>query len=104
MVFEHAKSVKHLQDQGIADMFEWDEKVAFDEEPRMIGRIGSTRHEGVQLEVLPKLYWQYKELFENENAEMLAPRRTIDHAINLKNRATPPRGPIFSMLAYQLEE
>jgi len=78
--------------------------VAFDEEARMIERIGSTRHEEVQLEGIPKPYWQYKELFENEKAEMLAPRRTFDHAIDLKDGATPPWGPIYPMSAYQLEE
>jgi len=102
--FEHTKCVEHVQDEGIADMFEWDETVAFDEQARMIGRFGSTRQEEVQLEGLPKLYWQYKELFENEKAEMLAPRRTFDHAIDLKDGATPPRGSIYPMSAYQLEE
>jgi len=102
--FEHTKCVEHVQDEGIADMFECDETVAFDEEARMIGRIGSTRHEEVQLTGLPKPYWQYKELFENEKAEMLAPRRTFDHVIKLKNGATPPWGPIYPMSAYQLEE
>jgi len=102
--FEHTKCVEHVQDEGIADRFEWDETVAFDEEARMIGGIGYTRHEEVQLEGLPKPYWQYKELFENEKAEMLAPRRTFDHAINLKDGATPPWGSIYPMSAYQLEE
>jgi len=102
--FEHTKCVDHVQDEGIADMFEWDETVAFDEEARMIGRIGSTRQEEIQLEGLPKPYWQYKELFEKEKAEMLAPRRTFDHAIDLKDGATPPWGPIYPMSAYQLEE
>jgi len=37
--FEHTKCVEHVQDKKIADMFEWDETVAFDEEARMIGRI-----------------------------------------------------------------
>jgi len=37
--FEHTKCVKHVQDEGIADVFEWDETVAFDEEATMIGRI-----------------------------------------------------------------
>jgi len=78
--------------------------VAFDEEARMIGRIRSTREEEVQLEELPKPYWQYKELFENEKAEKLAPRGTFDHAIDLKDGATPPWGPIYPMSAYQLEE
>jgi len=102
--FEQAKCVEHVRDAGIADMFDWEATVAFDEEARMIGRIGSTRQEVVQLEGLPKLYWQYKELFENEKAEMLAPRRTFDRAIDLKDGATPPWGPIYPMSAYQLEE
>ena len=50
----------------------------------MIGRIGSRRQEElkVQLAGLPKLNWQHKELFANENAEMPAPRRTLDHVID----------------------
>jgi len=72
--FEYTKCVEHVQDEGIADMFEWDEKVAFDEEDRMIGRMGTTRQEEIQLEGLPKPYWQYNQLFENEQVEMLAPR------------------------------
>jgi len=102
--FENSKCVEHVQDEGIADMVEWDEMVAFDEEGTMIGRIRATRHQEVQQEGLPTPYWQYKELFENEKAEMLAPRRTFDHAINLKDGATPPWGPIYPMSAYQLEE
>jgi len=35
---------------------------------------------------------------------MLAPRRTFDHAIDLKDGATPPWGPTYPMSAYQLEE
>jgi len=54
--FEHTKCVEHVQDEVIADMFEWDETLAFDEEARMIGRIGSTRQEEIQLEGLPKPY------------------------------------------------
>jgi len=68
------------------------------------GRIGSTRQEEVQLEGLQRQYWQYKALFENEKAEILAPRQTFDHAINLKDGATPPWGPIYPMSAYQLAE
>jgi len=56
-VFEHAKCVEHVQDEGIPEMFEWDERVAFDEEARMIARIGSTRQVEVQLQALPKPYW-----------------------------------------------
>jgi len=54
--FEHAKCVEHVQDEGIAHMFQWDETVAFDEEARMVGRIGSTRQDEVQLEDVPKPY------------------------------------------------
>jgi len=34
----------------------------------------------------------------------LAPGRTFDHAINPKERAEPPWGPIYPMLAHQLNE
>ena len=97
--FEDGKCTEHVHDEGIANMFEWDEMVAFDKEARMIGRIGSTWQEAAQLEELPKPYWQYKELFENEAAEMLAARRTFDHAMDLKDGATPPWGPIYPMSA-----
>jgi len=70
----------------------------------MIGRIGSTRQEEVQLDGLQKPYWQYKELFENENAEMVAPRRAFNPESDLKDGATPPWGPIYPMSAYQFEE
>ena len=56
----------------------------------MIGRIGATEEEEVELDGLPKEYWQYKDLFTNDKAEMLAPRRTFDHAIDLKEGASPP--------------
>jgi len=35
---------------------------------------------------------------------MLAPRRTFDHAINLKEGAEPPDGPIYPMSAQQFNE
>ena len=53
---------------------------------------------------MPKEYWQYKELLRDQKAEMLAPRGTFDHAIDLKEGAMPPWGPIYPMFAYQLEE
>jgi len=85
-------------------MFEWDVTVAFDEEAQYVGRIEQDEQGGVQLETLPKPYWQYKELFEEKKARMLAPRRTFDHAINLKEGAEPPWGPIDPMSAHQLNE
>ena len=80
--FEHAICMNHVADEGIADMFEWDETVAFDENATMIGRIGVTKKKEVELDGLQKECWQYKDLFTNEKAEMLAPRRTFDHAID----------------------
>ena len=85
-------------------MFEWDETVAYDEEAQYVGRIEREEEGGVQLETLPKPYWQYKELFEEEKAKMLAPRRTFDHAINLKEGAEHSWGPIYSMSANQLNK
>ena len=85
-------------------MFEWDETVAYDEEAQYVGRIEREEEGGVQLEALPKPYWQYKELFEENKAKMLAPRRTFDHAINLKEGAEPPWGSIYPMSAHQLNE
>jgi len=58
----------------------------------------------VELETRPKPYWQYKELFEEKKAKMLAPRRTFDHAINLKEEAEPGWGPIYPMSAHALNE
>ena len=102
--FEHANCMNHDEDEEIADMFEWDETVAFDENATMIGIIGATKEKEVELEGLPKEYWQYKDLFTDEKAEMLAPRRTFDHAIDIKAGARPPWRPIYPMSAYQLEE
>ena len=88
--FEHANCKNHVEDKGIADMFEWDEIVAWEDEARIIERIGATKEHEVQLDRLLKEYWQYKGLFLDEKAEMLAPRRTLDHAIDLKEGTTPP--------------
>ena len=85
-------------------MFELDETVAFNENATMIGRIWATKKKEVELDGLAKEYWKYKDLFTSEKAEMLAPRRTFDHAIELKKGATPPWGPIYPMSAYQLVE
>ena len=47
----------HVEDEGIADMFEWDETVAFDENATIIGRIGATKEKGLELDGVPKEYW-----------------------------------------------
>ena len=101
---EHANCMNHVEDQGIADIFEWDETIAFDENAPMTGRIGATKEKEVELDGLPKEYWQYKDLFTGEKAGMLAPRRNFNHAIDFKEGAMPPWGSIYPMSAYQLEE
>jgi len=88
--FEEEKCHAHIENEAVADMFEWDETVACDEEAQYVGRIEREEQRGVQLETLPKPYWQYKELFEEKKAKMLVPRRTFDHAINLKEGADLP--------------
>ena len=88
----------------MADLFEWDETVAYDDEAQYVGRIEPEEEGGVQLETLPKPDWQYKELFEEKKAKRLAPRRSFNHPINLKDGAEPPWGPIYPMSAQQLNE
>ena len=41
--FEHTNCMNHVEDEGIADMFEWDEVVALEENATMIGRIGAIK-------------------------------------------------------------
>ena len=46
--FEHKNCMNHVEDEGIADLFEWDETIAFDENATMIGRIGATKEKEVE--------------------------------------------------------
>ena len=103
-VFEEAKCHTHIQDEAVADMFQWDDTVAYDEAAQYVGRIEREEAGGVQLETLAKPYWHYKELFEEKKAKMLAPRRAFNHAINLKEGANPPWGPIYPMSGHQLNK
>ena len=64
--FEEAKCHAQLEDEAVADMFEWDETVAYVEEAQYVGRLEREAEGGVQLETLPEPYWQYKELFEEK--------------------------------------
>jgi len=52
--FEAAKCHTHIADEAVADMIEWDETVAYDEEAECVGRIEREEEGGVQLEKLPK--------------------------------------------------
>ena len=49
--FEHATCMNHVEVEGIADMFKWDETVAFHENATMIARIGATKEKEVELEI-----------------------------------------------------
>ena len=100
LVFEKAKCYAHIEVKAVADLFEWDETIAYDEESQYAGRIGQEDERGVQLKTLPKPYWQYKELFEEKKAEILAPQITLDHSINLKEGTEPQMGPIYAMSAH----
>ena len=88
-VFEQPKCHAHIA-EAVADLFEWDETVAYDKEVQYVEWMEREEEGGVQWETLPQPYWQYKELFEEKKAEMLACQRTFDHAINLKDGAEPP--------------
>jgi len=103
-VFEEAKCDAQVEDEAVADMFEWDETVPYEEEAQSVGKIEREDKGWIQLETLPKPYWQYQELCEEKKAEMLVPRRTFNHAINLKEGAEPAWGPIYPMLAHQLDK
>jgi len=100
-VFEEAKCHTHIEDEAEASLFEWDDTVAYDEEGQYVGRIEREGEGRVQLQTLPKPCWLYKELFEEKKAKMLAPRRTFDHPINLKDGAELPCGPIYLMSEHQ---
>jgi len=69
-----------------------------------VERIEREEEGGVQLQTLPKRYWQYKELFEEKKAKILAPRISFNDAINLKEGAEPPWRPIYPISVHQLNE
>jgi len=54
--FEESKCHAHIEDEAVADMFESDETVAYDEGAQYVGRIEQEEEGGVQLETLPKPY------------------------------------------------
>jgi hypothetical protein len=104
MGFSDAKCQSHIEDEGVADMFEWDETVAYDPEAQYVGRIEIEKEgEDITLTTIPIPYHKYRRIFLPETAEKLAQRRTFDHAIDLVPGATPPWGPIYPMSAHQLK-
>ena len=101
------KCQSHVEDEGVGDMFEWDEPVAFDKEAQYVGQyLGRTYmrkdQSSISLEGIPANYHQYKKLFLPITAEKLAGRRTFDHAMDLVPGAIPPWGAIYPMSAHQV--
>ena len=64
--FDHPNCINYVEDEEIADMFEWDETVAFDENATMIGRITATKGKEADMDRLPKEYSQYKDLLRTK--------------------------------------
>jgi len=56
----------------------------------------------VELETLPREYAQFNHLFQPGASEKMPPRRTFDHAIDIKEGSEPPWGPVYPMSQYQL--
>ena len=106
--FNDTQCQSHVEDEGVGDMFEWDETVAFDEEAQYVcqyvGRAYMRKDQSsISLEGIPANYHQHKKLFLPETAEKLAGRGTFDHAIDLVPGAIPQWGPIYPMSAHQLD-
>jgi len=70
----------------------------------VIGRIKKVDDEKITIiDRLPERYHDYLDLFHPSTADKLAPRRTFDHAIDLKPDTQPPWGPIYPLSQKQLE-
>jgi len=70
----------------------------------VIGRIEKVDDEKVTIiDRLPERYDDYLDLFCPSTAENLGPRRTFDHAIDLKPDTQLPWGPIYPLSQKQLE-
>ena len=105
--FNDTKCQSHVEDEGVGEMFEWDETIAFDEEAQYVGQYVGRAYmrkdqSSILLEGIPANYYQHKKLFLPETALKLAGRQTSDHAIDLVPGAISPWGPIYPMSAHQL--
>jgi len=70
----------------------------------VIGRIEKVDDEKVTIiDRLPERYHDYLDLFRPSTAEKLAPRRSFEHAIDLKPHTQPPWGLIYPLSQKQLE-
>ena len=96
-----------MEDEGVGDIFEWDETVAFDEDDQYVGQyVGRVymRKDQSSIELKGRLanHQQHKKPSLPETAEKLAGRRTVDQAIDLVPGAIPPWGP-YPTSAHQLD-
>ena len=90
------------EDEGIS--IKWDEDVLNDPNAVTIGRIEQVDDEKtIILDRLPEVYHDYLDLFRPSTVEKLAPRRTFDHAIDIKPDQQPPWGPIYPLSEKQLK-
>jgi len=86
----------HVEDGAVGGIFQWDETVGFDEEAQYVGRIYRQEDPNqVLLDKIPQYNDDYQELFVIATVEKLDQRRTSDHAVDLKQGAEPPWGPIY---------
>jgi len=68
--FKHDSCHKHVEDEAVADLYEYDETVAYDPQAQYIGKIGYEKGEKeITLDSLPREYLRYKKLFLPETAE-----------------------------------
>jgi len=77
----------------VADVFEWDETVAYNEEAQYVGRMGREEAGRVPLEALLKPYKQYKQLFGEKKGRgwhLEGPSITLSIFKKGQNRHGPP--------------
>jgi len=93
----------HVEDEAVADLYEFDETVTYNPQAQYIGGIGYEKGEAeITLDSLPTEYLLYKKLFLPETAIKIPACRTFDNPINSKEGAKAPWGPIYPMSQYQL--
>jgi len=97
--FDDTDCQPHLLPEDAGISVEWDEDVLNDPYGVVMGRIERIDEEKVTIiDCLPDQYHDYLDLFRPSAAERLTPRRTFDHAIDLKPDTQPPWGPDLSVI------
>ena len=99
---DNCKSHLLPEDEGIS--IEWDEDVLNNPNTVTIGRIEQVDDGKITiLDRLPEVYHDYLDLFRPSTAEKLAPRRTLNQAINIKSDQQPSGSPIYPLSEKQLK-